>query len=34
MSIQSVGELLLNGTTPIFAVTCRGYYTVNNALFN
>ncbi len=33
MSIQSVGELLLNGTTPIYAVTCRGYYVVNNALF-
>ena len=34
MSIQSVGELLLNGTTPIFGVTCRGYYIVNNAIFN
>lgn len=34
MSIQSVGELLFNGTTPIFAVTCRGYYIVNNALFS
>ncbi len=33
MSIMSVGELLFNGTTPIFAVTCRGYYTVNNSLF-
>lgn len=34
MSIQSVGELLFNGTTPIFAVTCRGYYVVNNNLFD
>jgi hypothetical protein len=33
MSIQSVGELLFNGTTPIFAVTCRGYWPVNNSLF-
>lgn len=33
MSIQSVGEMLLNGTTPIFGVTCRGYYTTNNYLF-
>jgi hypothetical protein len=33
MAIESVGELLFNGTTPIFAVTCRGYYTVNNSLF-
>lgn len=33
MSIQSVGELLLNGTTPIFGITCRGYYIVNNNLF-
>jgi len=34
MAIQSVGELLFNGTTPIFAVTCRGYYIVNNSLFD
>lgn len=34
MSIQSVGELLFNGTTPIFAVTCRGYWVINNSLFN
>ncbi len=34
MSIQSVGELLFNGTTPIFAVTCRGYWPINNSLFN
>jgi hypothetical protein len=34
MSIQSVGELIMNGTTPIFAVTCRGYWPVNNALFS
>ena len=34
MSIQSVGELLFNGTTPIFAVTCRGYWITNNSLFS
>jgi hypothetical protein len=34
MSIQSVGELLFNGTTPIFAVTCRGYWPINNNLFS
>ncbi len=34
MSIQSVGELLFNGTTPIFAVTCRGYWPINNSIFN
>lgn len=34
VSIQSVGELLLNGTTPIYGVTCRGYYTINQALFS
>lgn len=34
MSIQNVGELLLNGTTPIFGVTCRGYWVVNNDLFS
>lgn len=33
MSIQSVGELVFNGTTPIYAVTLRGYYVVNNSLF-
>lgn len=33
MSIQSVGELLFNGTTPIFALTLRGYYVTNNSLF-
>jgi hypothetical protein len=33
MSIQGVGELLLNGTTPIFGVTLRGYYVVNQSLF-
>jgi hypothetical protein len=33
MAIETVGELLFNGTTPIFAVTCRGYYVINNALF-
>lgn len=34
VSIQNVGELLLNGTTPIYGVTCRGYYLVNNDLWN
>jgi|SRR5581483_11249688 len=34
MSIQSVGELVLNGTTPIYGVTCRGYYLVNSNLWN
>lgn len=33
MAIETVGELMFNGTTPIFAVTCRGYYVVNNSLF-
>ena len=34
MSIQSVGDLLLNGTTPIFGVTARGFYIVNNSIWN
>ena len=34
MAIQSVGELLFNGSTPIFAVTCRGYWVCNNSLFS
>lgn len=34
MAIESVGELLFNGTTPIWACTLRGYYVVNNQLFN
>jgi hypothetical protein len=34
MSIQGVGDLLFNGSTPIYAVTCKGYYVVNNSLFN
>jgi hypothetical protein len=34
MSIQTVGELLFNGSTPIFAVTCRGYWVINNSLFS
>jgi hypothetical protein len=33
MAIQTVGEQIYNGTTPIFAVTCRGYWVVNNSLF-
>lgn len=34
MAIQTVGELLLNGTTPIFACTCRGYWVTANSLFS
>jgi hypothetical protein len=34
MSIQSVSDLLFNGTTPIFAVTCRGYWVINNSLWD
>ncbi len=34
VSIQNVGELLLNGTTPAFGVTCRGYYLINQDLWN
>ena len=34
MSIQNVGELLFNGTTPIYAVTCSGYYVINNSAWN
>jgi hypothetical protein len=34
LSIQSVGDLLFNGTTPIFALTMRGFYVVNNSLWN
>lgn len=34
VSIQSVGELLLNGTTPIYGCTVRGYYVINNSLFS
>lgn len=34
MAIQTVGELLFNGTTPIYACTCRGYWIVNNQLFD
>lgn len=33
MAIQSVGDLLLNGTTPIYGVTLRGIYYINNALW-
>lgn len=34
VSIQSVGDLLLNGTTPIFGVTCTGFYVINSSLWN
>jgi hypothetical protein len=33
-AIESVGDLLFNGTTPIYAVTCTGYYICNNSLFS
>lgn len=32
-AIESVGDLLFNGTTPIFAASCTGFWVVNNALF-
>lgn len=34
MSIQSVGDLLFNGTTPIFALTMRGFFILNNSLWD
>lgn len=34
MSIDNLGELLLNGSTPIYGVECSGYWVVNNSLFN
>jgi hypothetical protein len=34
LSIQNVGDLLFNGSTPIYAVTMRGFYIINNSLFN
>lgn len=34
MSIDDVGDLLLNGTTPAWGVTCTGYWVTNNDLFN
>lgn len=33
-AIENVGDLLFNGTTPIWAVTCTGFYVINNSLFN
>lgn len=33
MAIQRVGDLLLNGTTPIYGVSVRGYYLVNATLW-
>jgi len=34
MAINNVGELLLNGTTPIWAVTLSGVWYINSAAFN
>lgn len=33
MSIDGVGDLLFNGTTPMFGVTLGGFYVTNNNLF-
>ena len=33
-AIETVGDLLFNGTTPLYGVTCTGFYPVNNALFS
>lgn len=34
LAIQDFGDLLLNGTTPIFGVQCSGQYIVNNAMWD
>jgi len=34
MAIQTVGELVLNGTTPIWAVTLSGVWYINSSAFN
>ena len=34
MAIKTVGELLFNGTTPIWGVTISGYWVINNNLFS
>lgn len=34
MSIDGIGDLLFNGTTPIFGVSIGGTYVVNNQLFD
>jgi hypothetical protein len=34
MAIQSVGDLQLNGTTPIFGVSLRGFWVTNNSLWD
>jgi hypothetical protein len=34
MAIQNVGDLIFNGTTPIYGVTCTGFYILNSALWN
>jgi hypothetical protein len=33
MSIDGVGDLLFNGTTPMFGVSLGGFYLVNSQLF-
>ncbi len=34
MAIRDIGELLFNGSTPLYGVTCSGFYVVNNDLWN
>lgn len=34
MAIQAIGDLVFNGTTPLYGVTCSGYWVTNNALFS
>lgn len=34
MSIDEIGDLLLNGTDPIYGITASGYWVVNNSLFD
>ena len=34
MSIQSVGEMTFNGQDPGMGVICRGFYVINNSLWD
>lgn len=34
MAIETPGDMLFNGTTPLFGVSCTGYWVTNNFLFN
>lgn len=34
MAIKNVGDLVFNGTTPLFGVVISGYWPVNNSLFD